>query len=172
MLLILVWQVREVYSMRNVEGTPLMPACAGMRVDLKPAGYLFPVRYTTGMHNFSINHHTRCRHHAIAHSEQVIALLQAVKKLGVAIAIDDFGTGYSSLRYLQQFPVDKLKLDGMFIRDLEDSSSSQGIVSSSIILAHSLGLKIVAECVETGAQLEYLRNQQCDCAQVVLPAPS
>ncbi len=101
----------------------------------------------------------------LTHSERVIELLQAVKKLGVAIAIDDFGTGYSSLRYLQQFPVDKLKLDGMFIRDLEDSSSSQGIVSSSIILAHSLGLKIVAECVETGTQLEYLRNQQCDCVQ-------
>jgi EAL domain-containing protein (putative c-di-GMP-specific phosphodiesterase class I) len=61
--------------------------------------------------------------------------------------------------------VDKLKLDGMFIKNLENSSSSQGIVSSTIILAHSLGLSIVSECVETGAQLAFLRNQQCDFVQ-------
>jgi diguanylate cyclase (GGDEF)-like protein len=99
------------------------------------------------------------------HSGRVIEQLNEIKRLGVTIAIDDFGTGYSSLRYLQQFPVDKLKLDGMFIKNLENSSSSQGIVSSTIILAHSLGLSIVSECVETGAQLAFLRNQQCDFVQ-------
>jgi len=99
------------------------------------------------------------------HSVRVIEQLNEIKKLGVTIAIDDFGTGYSSLRYLQQFPVNKLKLDGMFIKDLENSRSSQGIVSSSIILAHSLGLTIVSECVETRAQLDFLRKQQCDFVQ-------
>jgi diguanylate cyclase (GGDEF)-like protein len=99
------------------------------------------------------------------HSDRIIELLHEIKKLGVTIAIDDFGTGYSSLRYIQQFPVDKLKLDGMFIKDLENSSSSRGIVSSTIILAHSLGLDIVSECVETEAQLAFLKKQQCDCIQ-------
>ena len=101
----------------------------------------------------------------LRHSEHVIETLDKIRALGVEIAIDDFGTGYSSLRYLQQFPVNTLKLDGMFIADVDCNRSSQGIVSSTILLAHSLGLAMVAECVETKAQLDFLRKTGCDFVQ-------
>jgi EAL domain-containing protein (putative c-di-GMP-specific phosphodiesterase class I) len=92
-------------------------------------------------------------------------MLSELQQLGVKIAVDDFGTGYSSLSYLKELPVDTLKLDGMFVMDLVENSSSRGIVSSTVILAHSLSMKIVAECVETKEQLEYLKEQGCNYAQ-------
>ncbi len=99
------------------------------------------------------------------HSEQVLNVLSQLQSLGIKIAIDDFGTGYSSLRYLNNLPVDCLKLDGMFVRDLHENDASRGIVSSTIILAHSLNMKLVAECVETQEQLDFLREQGCDLVQ-------
>jgi len=101
----------------------------------------------------------------VEHTRRTIETLVAIKKLGVKIAIDDFGTGYSSLQYIQNFPVDTLKLDGMFIRNLQQNEASQGIVRSTIILAHSLGLELVSECVEDDFQLEYLRENGCDLIQ-------
>jgi len=98
-------------------------------------------------------------------SERTIGTLSALQNLGVKISIDDFGTGYSSLSYLKDLPVDTLKLDGMFVMDLVENSSSRGIVSSTIILAHSLNMKIVAECVETAEQLAFLKSQHCDLVQ-------
>ena len=85
--------------------------------------------------------------------------------IGVQLAIDDFGTGYSSLSYLQQFPVDILKVDRFFIEQLGIGPDSEQIVSSVIDLAHALGLKVVAEGVETVNQLEILRSLGCDLAQ-------
>lgn len=99
------------------------------------------------------------------HSERTIDVLKELQSLGLKIAIDDFGTGYSSLRYLKNLPVDTLKLDGMFIQDLQNNESSKGIVSSTIILAHSLNMKLVAECVETREQYEFLKQQNCDLVQ-------
>jgi len=101
----------------------------------------------------------------VEHTERTVETLEAIKRLGARIAIDDFGTGYSSLQYIQDFPADTLKLDGMFIRNLAEKESSQGIVRSTIILAHSLGLEIVSECVEDEFQLEFLRKHQCDLVQ-------
>jgi diguanylate cyclase len=101
----------------------------------------------------------------VEHTERTIATLKAIKKLGARIAIDDFGTGYSSLQYIQDFPTDTLKLDGMFIRNLAKKESAQGIVRSTIILAHSLGLEIVSECVEDEFQLNFLREHNCDLVQ-------
>ncbi len=101
----------------------------------------------------------------VEHSARTIKTLESIKKLGARIAIDDFGTGYSSLQYIQNFPADTLKLDGMFIRNLMESKASQGIVRSTIILAHSLGLELVAEGVETQEQLDYLTHHQCDLIQ-------
>ncbi len=101
----------------------------------------------------------------VEQTQRTIENLIAIKKLGARIAIDDFGTGYSSLQYLQDFPVDTLKLDGMFIKTLETDRRSQGIVRSTIILAHSLGLELVAECVEDQWQLEFLAVNQCDLVQ-------
>lgn len=101
----------------------------------------------------------------VEQTERTIKNLKAIKKLGAKIAIDDFGTGYSSLQYIQDFPADTLKLDGMFIQKLETDKASQGIVRSTIILAHSLGLELVAECVEDEWQLDFLRENECDLIQ-------
>ena len=101
----------------------------------------------------------------VEHTERTIQSLLAIKKLGSKIAIDDFGTGYSSLQYIQDFPADTLKLDGMFIRNLANNESSQGIVRSTILLAHSLGLEIVSECVEDQFQLDFLQQHKCDLVQ-------
>lgn len=94
-----------------------------------------------------------------------LEVLRALKQVGVQLAIDDFGTGYSSLSYLQQFPVDILKVDRSFIEQLGVRTESELIVSSVIGLAHALGLKVVAEGVETVRQLEILRSLGCDLAQ-------
>lgn len=98
-------------------------------------------------------------------TEQIIDTLRALKAMGVLIAIDDFGTGYSSLRYLQDFPVDVLKLDGSFVMNIQESEKSRGIVESTISLAHGLGLQIVAECVETEFQYDFLLASGCDIIQ-------
>lgn len=101
----------------------------------------------------------------IEQTERTVENLKAIKQLGAKIAIDDFGTGYSSLQYIRDFPADTLKLDGMFIQNLETEESSQGIVRSTIILAHSLGLELVAECVEEQWQLDFLIENKCDLVQ-------
>jgi diguanylate cyclase (GGDEF)-like protein len=94
-----------------------------------------------------------------------LAVLSALKDLGVELAIDDFGTGYSSLTYLQRFPLDILKVDRSFVEELGVSVEGEEIVSAVINLAHALGLKVVAEGVETTLQLEVLQSFECDLAQ-------
>jgi diguanylate cyclase (GGDEF)-like protein/PAS domain S-box-containing protein len=94
--------------------------------------------------------------------DETIAALQQLRALGVSIAIDDFGTGYSSLSYLTRFPVNKLKIDSSFIRDLSDDTRDAAIVSAIIAIARSLQMTVVAEGVETPAQLAYLRERRCD----------
>jgi len=99
------------------------------------------------------------------HSDRTLQALKQLQNIGIRIAIDDFGTGYSSLRYLQKFPVDTLKIDGMFIKDLEVNTTSQGIVVSTIALAQGLGLTLVAEGVENKEQLAFLVEKGCDVVQ-------
>lgn len=98
-------------------------------------------------------------------TEKAIELLHALKKLGILLALDDFGTGYSSLSYLQRLPVDLLKIDRSFVMGLNANSSDEVIVRSVISLGKALGLKLVAEGVETAEQLETLRQLSCDLAQ-------
>jgi EAL domain-containing protein (putative c-di-GMP-specific phosphodiesterase class I) len=95
----------------------------------------------------------------------IMAALEAFKALGVRLAIDDFGAGYSSLAYLRRFPVDKLKLDRSFVRDLERDLDDRKIVEAMILLGQSLSLEIVAEGVESQAQLRCLADLGCDQAQ-------
>ncbi len=94
-----------------------------------------------------------------------LVVLRALKEIGVLLAIDDFGTGYSSLSYLQHFPLDMLKVDRSFVQALGVSSEGEEIVAAVIKLAHALGLKVVAEGVETTEQLDVLRSFECDLAQ-------
>ncbi|MEO7494044.1 MAG: EAL domain-containing protein, partial [Massilia sp.] len=91
-----------------------------------------------------------------------VELLHNMKTLGVNLSIDDFGTGYSSLSYLSRFPIDVLKIDRSFVADISHDVNDAAIVASIIALAHNLKLSVIAEGVETEAQLDYLRRQGCD----------
>jgi diguanylate cyclase (GGDEF)-like protein len=97
--------------------------------------------------------------------DQAIALLQAFRDWGVSIAIDDFGTGYSSLSYLKQLPIQKLKIDRSFVRDIPENSDDVAITSAIIALGLRLQMLIVAEGVETAEQLEFLKREGCGEAQ-------
>jgi diguanylate cyclase (GGDEF)-like protein len=96
--------------------------------------------------------------------------LNALKALGVRLAIDDFGTGYSSLAYLKRFPVDKLKVDQSFVRDIPDSRAGMEITAAVVGLGRALNLEVLAEGVETEIQLAHLRRLGCDTAQGYLLA--
>ena len=98
-------------------------------------------------------------------TDATLAMLKKLKDLGVSLAIDDFGTGYSSLAYLKRFPVNKLKIDKSFITDVPKSRDHNAIVTAIISLAHALSLRVVAEGVETEAQLEFLQGAGCDLIQ-------
>ena len=93
---------------------------------------------------------------------EAVATVEQLKRLGIALSIDDFGTGYSSLAYLKQFPVDYLKIDQSFTREMLTEPKVAAIVRSVLALGHSLGFKVIAEGVETEAQLAYLRRHGCD----------
>ncbi|MCF5823940.1 putative bifunctional diguanylate cyclase/phosphodiesterase [Pseudomonas syringae] len=98
-------------------------------------------------------------------TSHTIATLETLRANGVSISIDDFGTGYSSLAYLRRFPIDKLKIDIAFIREVTSNPQDAAIARAIIELAHSLGLKVIAEGVETPEQLAFLRENQCDQIQ-------
>jgi diguanylate cyclase (GGDEF)-like protein/PAS domain S-box-containing protein len=106
--------------------------------------------------------------------DKAIAVLEGLKRLGVQIAVDDFGTGYSSLSYLSGLPVDCLKIDRAFVLHSSKRGRDAAIAQAIISLGHSLGLRVLAEGVETAEQLQFLRSQGCDEAQGYLfakPAP-
>ena len=94
-------------------------------------------------------------------SESSIRIMQELKQLGVSLSLDDFGTGWSSLSYLRRFPLDRLKIDRSFLRDIESQPSAEAVVRSILNLGRNLGLSCVAEGVETREQLSYLLNQKC-----------
>ena len=99
------------------------------------------------------------------HPEEAIRQLVLLKDMGLELSIDDFGTGYSSLSYLKLFPVNRLKIDRSFVKDIETDANDAAIAAATISLAHTLGKEVTAEGVETEAQLSFLTHQQCDYIQ-------
>ncbi|MGZ4682881.1 MAG: EAL domain-containing protein, partial [Acidimicrobiales bacterium] len=101
----------------------------------------------------------------VSDSERALVVLNDLKDIGVSLALDDFGTGYSSLSYLKRFPVDVLKIDRSFVDGLGEDPEDTAIVTAIISLSRALGLRVVAEGVETRRQLDELRRLGCDRAQ-------
>ena len=97
--------------------------------------------------------------------DAIIRDLKLLGAMGIALSIDDFGTGYSSLNYLKKLPIDKLKIDQSFVRDIPHDSNNTAIAKAVIALGHALNLQIIAEGVETQAQADFLRVNGCDLAQ-------
>jgi diguanylate cyclase (GGDEF)-like protein len=108
---------------------------------------------------------------AMQNAENTIYTLRELKALGVRIAMDDFGTGYSSLNYLKRFPIDTLKLDQSFVRDITTDPSDAAIATAVIAMAHSLNLKVIGEGVEKEEQFAWLLKQNCDYIQGYLFSP-
>ena len=112
---------------------------------------------------------------AMNQPDDTVRILDCLHDMGIALAIDDFGTGYSSLSYLKMFPIDHLKLDRAFVSEIGEGPDSATICDATISLGHSLGLRLVAEGVETEEQFEYLRGKGCDLVQGFLfsrPVPA
>ena len=98
-------------------------------------------------------------------ADRVCHILQRLSDAGISIALDDFGTGYASLSHLKQFPIDIIKIDQCFVRDMETDPDDAAIVRAVLNLAHSLGIRTVAEGVENAQQLAYLRAGGCHYGQ-------
>jgi len=108
-------------------------------------------------------------------SEESKATLREIRQMGVRVSVDDFGTGYSSLTYLSRFPIDELKIDRTFLRGVPAERQNAAIIGAILVLGHELGLKVVAEGVDTKEQLQFLAQRRCDEFQGFLcsrPAPA
>jgi EAL domain-containing protein (putative c-di-GMP-specific phosphodiesterase class I) len=105
-------------------------------------------------------------------SETTIRIMQDLKRIGVTLSLDDFGTGWSSLSYLRKFPLDRLKIDRSFMRDITSEPAAEAVVRSILNLGNNLGLDCVAEGVETRQQLQYLQKQLCAEMQGFLYSPA
>jgi diguanylate cyclase (GGDEF)-like protein len=101
----------------------------------------------------------------ITHPEKAVATLIKLKQMGVSMTVDDFGTGYSSLSYLARLPIQAVKIDRRFVHGLEKNRSDEAIAQAIIAMSHSLGLRVIAEGVETAAQFEFLKAHGCEEAQ-------
>ena len=97
--------------------------------------------------------------------DEALLTMRRLRDLGLRLAVDDFGTGYSSLAQLKRFPIDVLKIDQGFVRDIPQSSDDMAISAAIIAMGHSMGLRVLAEGVETAEQLAFLRERGCDSYQ-------
>jgi len=101
----------------------------------------------------------------VKHAEVATVILRAIRDIGVRVSVDDFGTGYSSLSYLRKFPLDSIKIDQSFVRQITPKTEDAGIVSAIISMGHGLNLRVIAEGVETDEDLAFLKAHHCDEAQ-------
>ena len=104
--------------------------------------------------------------------DSVIQVLKRIKALGIEISIDDFGTGYSSLSHIRRLPIDTIKIDRSFVKEVTTSAGDAEIATAIVALAHSLNLKVIAEGVETTEQLSFLSSRRCDSFQGFLASPA
>jgi len=104
-------------------------------------------------------------HTLMEYSESVAQNMSAIRKMGVGLHLDDFGTGYSSLSYLKRFPMDTLKIDAVFVKDMFEDSESQQLIQAIIGMAQSLKLDVIAEGIETQEQREFIESQGCQLIQ-------
>ncbi|MDD2458243.1 MAG: bifunctional diguanylate cyclase/phosphodiesterase [Eubacteriales bacterium] len=165
------WVVREVYAQRQTwlsQGVRLVDISINLSGNLLSDGQVIPLferlarqsgRTWQGI-EIEITETA-----AVSNFEQTIAVLGRLKELGFSIALDDFGTGYSSLTYLRKLPIDRIKIDRSFLRDIIGDHNHRTIYQSIVTLAHQLGLEVVAEGVETVEQLLMLKAIGCDFAQ-------
>ncbi|MBT2659213.1 EAL domain-containing protein [Bacillus sp. ISL-18] len=144
--------------MLNVNITAIHLLKEGFIEDLKTI--LIKANYPAQLLNIEITEGV-----ALYDIEKTVCVLKKLKELGVRISLDDFGTGYSSLSYLSRLPVDYIKIDQSFVRDMETDESKIAIIQAIIKVAQSLKLKVIAEGVETNTQRDLLLTYQCDKGQ-------
>jgi diguanylate cyclase (GGDEF)-like protein/PAS domain S-box-containing protein len=144
-------QVAVNLSSRQFYGADLAASVAAVLAETGLAPEWLEIELTEGL--------------AIENVEHAVAIMHALKKVGVKLSIDDFGTGYSSLSHLKNFPIDVLKVDQSFVRNIAHDPGEATIARTIIALGHSLGLRVIAEGVETEEQLGFLRRHQCDMIQ-------
>jgi len=146
-------------------GLPVIPVAINVSaVELKQADYLQQVSkilMQSGLEAQYLELEVTERV-AIDGNDEGIRDLLALKEMGVRLSIDDFGTGYSSLSYLKRLPVDSVKIDKSFVRDIQSDANDAAIVTAIIKMSHSLGFSVIAEGVETSAQLQFLKEAECD----------
>ena len=145
-------------SVRQLEMTPLASVVSGLAQELGIDASLLHFEITESA--------------AMQNSQQQLGSLQALRNLGSRILIDDFGTGYSSLSYLKHLPIDTLKIDRAFVRDMASDANDAAIVRAIVGVAKSLGLMLVAEGIESAEQLDCLRRLGCECGQGFFFSPS
>jgi EAL domain-containing protein (putative c-di-GMP-specific phosphodiesterase class I) len=102
---------------------------------------------------------------AMSDVERTASQLRELRRMGVHVSIDDFGTGYSSLNYLKKLPIERIKIDKSFVQDIANSADDRAIISAVTSMARKMGIRTVAEGVETEEQLAFLRSAECDEAQ-------
>ena len=136
-------------------------------VQLNNAGALRENRVPANMLQLEITESV-----AVQNIDLTMQVLRELRRQGVGIAIDDFGTGQSSLMYLKQFPIKTIKIDQAFVRDIPADPSAAAIVSYIVNLAHTIGLEVVAEGVETEEQFEFLKANGCNRVQGFLFSPA
>ena len=148
-------------------------------VDVVPVSVNVSARQCLDLHLVDLVRRTLKRHHIAAHLVKIEVtettamsdvhhvgqLLQDLRDVGVGVAVDDFGTGYSSLAHLRCLPVDQLKIDQTFVRDIGHDRYGAAVVRAMISLGHELGVPVVAEGVESETQINFLTLHQCDIAQ-------